>query len=1274
MCDIRPHRTHRTLLESALRITASHIINWVDNHSKEAQANLPRWIRRLCFDPNATRQLSFPSGDSTFMPGWDGVLFSDQGNAWIPKGASRWEIGCDQTVTAKANREYRKRTKSTSDEERHSCTFVFVSPRRWKGKRKWIAAQEARNEWAEVRAYDADDLEQWLEQTPAVALQFGEELGLSGPGIESLSRYWQIWSQQCAPAITADALFVDRIKIRDELSAKLSEVSPSSSSLTIRAESVEEAVAFCTATAIHLSSIQDEAVVVTDETGWRYVDANPQLRLVIAANAEVATRPVSRPKLLVVIPQATGNWTGKTYSDELTLERPGIYEYEKALVSIGVEESDARRLALNTGRSWTVFRRTNAINPAIRHPAWLDTPQANCLTLLCLLGAWNSRKDADKAVVTDLANRSYEDIEQDLHALAAMDDAPLLKIGDVWKAKSPLELLGQIGNRITTGQLDRFFSIAKTILETPDPQLELPDEERWKAQVYGKIHLHSGLLFEAICDSLIKLAVRGVELPALQNLHIDGRVDRLIHDLFDTADEIRWLSLASHLPALAEAAPDAFLKAIEKSLRQANPPVLHLISETGSTTGFGGRCWHAGLLWALETLAWAPNRLTRVALILAQLSHEPVKGNWSNTPASSLFGLFRSWLPRTAAGLPARIATLDKLIAHYPDVAFDVLIALGSGGPQMAGPAAQPKWREDDAGAGHGVTVAEVQAMQIAARERIIRLSHHNASRIASLLEHNVLTHQDDMPEVLSLMEPFSTKQAIDEDRDLLRKALRRVIHWRRNYDDAPTEELDRWLKPVEEMYERLAPHDLIVRHRWLFGNHWPELPCDDRLNDSNAKIELVTRARIAALSEIFRAQGMPGIEHLIETSTEPGSIGNPLVQAVGNTFPWSQWIADFGGEFLPMEKHSWCISSLLGSPGFADNKVLSSVIELGKTNSWSSEKLARLLALAPIHTQTWTLAQECGPEVEMHYWQQVRPGYWRYDTELGHIVESLLQAKRPRTALHCCEFDLDKMSSGLLMDALQHLLAGEEADVNMIDSWHLDKMLQRLEASSEIDRATLIQLEFSLFPALSYGYEGSARALYEGVMSEPELFKELICLTFKPDHGEREELTEATQAKAHVGWKILHACKRQPGTQDNGKIDPAEFARFIESARNLCMTVDRIGSCDRALGQIFAHGPADEDGTWPFLPAREILDGSDMDEMRSGFYIGTCNKRGVTCRSPCDGGELERTLATSYRDQAERMQSTHPNVAAVLESLAIWYERDGAREDVNANLRKEGF
>lgn len=1262
-----------------MRLTASHIVDWVNTHSKEAQTNLPRLVRRLCFDAEATRQLAFPSGDSSFVPGWDGVLSSERGNAWIPAGSSRWEIGCDQDVPGKADREYQKRTKQIDVDERLACTFVFVTPRRWTKKKEWIAEQNAKNEWADVRAYDADDLEQWLEQSPSVALQFGEELGLLGSGVESCFRHWQSWSQQCAPAITADALFMDRAEVQQNLVAKIREAisaSAASHPLAIRADSAEEAAAFIVATVLATGDLADQSLVVTDADGWRYVEANPQLKIAVAASPEVAQKPVLRVGLLVVVPHVTGNLSGNSEIAELVLERPSIYEFEKALVATGVEESDAKRFATSTGRSWTVLRRQRATNPAIRNPGWLNEPHSASLAMLCLLGTWNGDKEADRQVVSRLADRPYEEVEGDLRQLARLDDAPLLCIGSVWKAKSPLELLGLFGDRIKRDQLDRFFAIAREMLEAPDPQLELPDDERWMAQVHGKVHRFSGLIFNSICDALIKLAVRGPEQAGLDALRIEECVESLVHGLLNDADGIRWLSLASHLPSLAEAAPSAFLSAVEKSLQQVDAPVIRLISETGGS-GFGGRCWHAGLLWALETLAWDGRRLARVALILAKLSHEPIKGNWGNKPSGSLFGLFRSWLPQTAASLPDRIKVLDLLIRQDVDAAFGVLEGLASPwGRQFATPAVRPKWREDDAGAGNGVPHNEIVEMLDAAKVRLFQVCEGNASRIAALLQNNLLKNNEEMPSALALMALFTHPSAADEDREVLRAALRKTIHWHRNYDDTPPAELEAWLAQVEACYAALAPVGLVLRHRWLFESHWVELPSRERDDGVQARNDALVQMRTNALEELFKAQGLQGIEHLIAECKEPGTVGATLAGMEWGEVDWANWIVTKGDDYTPGLLMTWCIGGMLRAmPSPKSVELLRAVLSIGGQQGWHGAKKARFLSQARPDRETWQLASESGPETESAYWQCVRPEHWRHDEDLPFVLQRLLEAKRPRTLLQCCQYQIGQADLKQLFSALQQFMAGEEADGPMIDSWHLGEMLEQLEKSGEIERFALVQLEFGLFPALGYGQEERASALYESVMSEPPLFAELISLLYKPKHQEREEpLTEGARTAASHAWKIFHACERMPGTGNDGRIDADAFTLFVDSVRELCSQADRQAVGDLTLGEILAHAPADEDGTWPFAPAREVLDRSGSDDLRRGFSVGVFNKRGVTSRSPCEGGGQERDLASYYRGQAERVQYSHPNVAAMLEDVAKDYEHHGKREDNEAGLRKEGF
>lgn len=1258
-----------------MRITASHIVNWVNTRSKEAQGELSRLVRRLCFNPDATRHISFPAGDSTFMPGFDGIVEFDGVSAWVPKGTSGWEIGCEKEIKGKAVGDYTKRTGEISAEVRAKATFVFVTPRRWKGKAAWLEQRRAEGSWADVRAYDADDLEQWLEQSPVVALQFADELGLTGWGMVTLERYWASWSTQCAPTITEAAFLLDRDAVRNELIGRLQQKPGNNDAqqvVGLQAESVEEAVAFSAAVLSNHASLACQAVVITAPEAWRIVETNPAVRIAIAASTELAAIAPTRNELTIIAPYARGELGTKSAGITLTLPRQRIHAFKEALVTIGLDEADSHREALLAGRSWTVFRRQHAINPAIRHPAWIDHPAARSLSLICLIGAWHSNRASDCDWIATIAKRDYEEIERDLQQLASLDDAPILHIGSIWKARSPLELLNLCAGRITRDELNRFFEAAEAILSSPDPKLELPENQRWMAAVHGKVHPFSAFLVEAICDTLVKLAVHDDAHPQLRTLAVAARINHLVHTLLHGADPLRWLSLASYLPKLAEASPDSFLKAVEQSLAQAEPPVVRLILET-SSSGIGGRCWHSGLLWALEILAWAPNRLSRVALILARLSHVPVAGNWGNTAANSLLGLFRAWWPQTSACLAERLKVLTLLIQRDADRAFNVLIGLVNRGPQMAQPAACPSWRDDDAGTHGPVAQDEIETVIRFASDQIIQLSTGHTQRISALMHQNVCDWRAEHAALAALLSPYESVEATDDDREALRSALRPVIHWHRNYDDTLEAEGEAWLRDLEAAYDAIAPSDLLHRHRWLFEASWLDLP-EKHVNEQGIGATAQVR-RNAALNEIYGALGLEGIAQLIEQSAESWTVGWGLAQFSETAISWPKWLLQLAKD---PEMHGRSRNAVRGflaaCPTERSTAILQAMLALDE--SASPEDKGRLLVLARVEHALWKLAEHLGPDVKRAYWTEVPVGTWRVEAnDMNKVIQQLLDVDRPSSALVVCQFDYEVVEPPLLFEALWRFAAGDEPHNRLIQSWHIAKMIEFLEASDGIDKERLVQLEFGLFPLLRLDKAQKAISLFSAITTDPAHFIELLCILFKPRHGERTEpVTENLQAAAETAWDVFRACRRLPGTRDDGTIDAVAITQFVDELLARCRDVDRLEIGAEMLGQILAHAPADDDRSWPCLAVREVLERPELEDMRRGFRIGVFNKRGATWRSPTDGGEQERELSRSFAEKAAKIQHTHPLVASVLEDLSAGYLRDAHKEDIDARLNEEDF
>ena len=85
------------------------------------------------------------------------------------------------------------------------------------------------------------------------------------------------------------------------------------------------------------------------------------------------------------------------------------------------------------------------------------------------------------------------------------------------------------------------------------------------ARIHGKVLTHSELLRNGLAESL---ALVGSHSQALTSCSF-GKAAAVAHlavrDILDDADWVLWASLNDLLPLLAEAAPGAFLNAVEHS-------------------------------------------------------------------------------------------------------------------------------------------------------------------------------------------------------------------------------------------------------------------------------------------------------------------------------------------------------------------------------------------------------------------------------------------------------------------------------------------------------------------------------------------------------------------------------------------------------------------------------------------------------------------------------------------------------------------------------------
>ena len=176
-------------MNQPLLVDATDLAFWANR--RDAQALLPRLVRRLIHATvDHPKRICFRAGEGVQLGGWDGIVEIEQGNAFVPDGLSAWELSVEKKVKAKADSDYEKRCADPFGVDQSNATFVFVTARKWGGKDAWVMERNKEGTWREVRAYDADDMEAWLETAPPVHTWISILLGKHPEGARDVDGYW----------------------------------------------------------------------------------------------------------------------------------------------------------------------------------------------------------------------------------------------------------------------------------------------------------------------------------------------------------------------------------------------------------------------------------------------------------------------------------------------------------------------------------------------------------------------------------------------------------------------------------------------------------------------------------------------------------------------------------------------------------------------------------------------------------------------------------------------------------------------------------------------------------------------------------------------------------------------------------------------------------------------------------------------------------------------------------------------------------------------------
>lgn len=1285
-----PPADTKTYVPPFLGIKANQIENWID-HNITARTRLSVFLRTLVQSTgNGLSKVDFPGNDDAERPGWDGFVEVDEGTPWIPAGRSGWEFGVTENVKTKADGDFDKSAKALKKKERAETTFVFVTPRRWAGKSSWAAEAKAKNLWKDVRAYDASDLEQWLEQSLPAQAWFASETNIPAQHVRSLDKCWEDWANVSTPPLIG-TLFNSAIDAtKRTILSRLS--NPAEGPIRIAADSTEEALAFLAQLfsergGKELASYRDR-VLVFDQPGVLPSLAKGVatfIAVVFTREAERELAPYAKSlHSIVVYPRNAG-----TTDPDIILEPANYDTFNRSLEEMGKDRDTIARLANASGRSLTVLRRQLSSIDAVRIPVWAaDYQTATSLVPFLFVGAWNSQNEADRLGLSLLAGgRPYDELEKECQRLAQINDTPVWSVGTYRGVISKIDLLYAIAGVITPDELSQYFSMARMVLAEDDPALDIEEDQRWAASMHGKSREFSATFREGISESLVLLSVHGANLFK-KRLGVDTEFEavRVVRELLTPLTTRILEANDRDLPTYAEAAPDEFLSILERDLRTETPAVLGLLRPAG--VGMFGHPSRTGLLWALEGLSWSPDTLPRAAFILARLSQVEISDNWVNKPTHSLESIFRAWMPQTAASHEARVDLMKKLAEKFPDVAWRICVAQFGNHHQVGDYSHKPRWRPDGYGFGEPFpTWKPVIDFMREMVEMALTWKDHSLGMLSDLVERLHDLTDADQARVWALIEAWALGGASDADKAVMREKIRVTTLSRRAAMRAKKENVTSLATAGKAAYAALEPSDLLNKHAWLFRDGWVEESAEeiediDKI-DFRKREEHVQSLRTEALRGIRQQRGVAGLLELSERGKASWVIGVLAASAVLSEHELQELLrlalAPILAGMKDAHSHKNLIAGALRATAGDDKReaILKAVAA-----DLSEEDTVRLLVLAPYRKGTWNLVDALSETAQAKYWSDVAPD-WIHDSdaENSESVNRLLKAGRPRAAFACIRFEPGKLDVLVLFRLLSEMAQGgnDQPGHYQLEHYNVEEAFKYLNGSSVLTLDQKAGLEFAYIEVLarpwerreSYGIPNLERY----VEAHPELFVQAVAWTYRrkdgaTDPAELQVPSDRVEEMAKRGYKLLDALQRIPGHNDLGELEVARLAKWIATVRKSCAELSRTEIADICIGKLLSCAPVGKDGVWPCEPVRDVLEEIQSESMMQGAHTGVYNSRGVHWRG--EGGEQERELADKYRKWGQALQVTHPFLASkLLMNLVKTYEREADTEDIEAGIRR---
>lgn len=999
-----------------------------------------------------------------------------------------------------------------------------------------------------------------------------------------------------------------------------------------------------------------------DKASWQQVSETEKSPHILIADAELDFE-LNRSELLK---QARTNGHSSVYA--ATSPRPDVPEIVNLPQAQKFEvEELLKKHRFTAGQAATLAQQSNGeayllsqlLAGTSERREWAKGQVGYQLRHLALLGGWNDNYVPDTEAVTAIAGEPYDSWIGKVYPFSRESEPPIMLEGGAFRPVSRYETWQQLGSYLTDSDLTRFKDATLQILGKTDTRLNLPKERRLYAPMADDGNaIPSPLLRSGLAETLTLLAGQKNSLKTRVGL-AEYVAESVVVELLRPLNWQSWATLSNLMPALAEAAPDEFLGAVDRALNAETSPIEALFGQ--SEDPLFGRTYHTGLLWALEVLAWHPDYLSRVTLLLARMTPFRLPHNMVNNALNSLRSIFLTWFPQTLASVEQRHAAVKKLLEEHPDTGWRLLMAILPESHQTSTSNPKPAWRDWFGKEWTGQVTRHEMARQVMNYAQLaVTCAVGNTDKVTELLKRWDHLPREAVDQILSFLTSSSFTDRADEERFPIWEQLVNEVQKHHTHSTAD------WAMPEEEL-RRLAdaakviePKSSVVRNQRLFddyAHHFFET------SNYEAEERKLRETRELAVREMVAEVGLSGVINVAGRVKMPGDLGEALGR-IGS--------AETDRELLPNKllEENRAIARFIH--GYAWARYFSAGaqwLDSFDTAQWSVPQQAKFFALLPFQSAVWRRAESILKAKTMEYWRQIYPNVFQARADLKEAVEKAIEYRRGDIAvsgINAMRFNKEEVPASLALAAVQALLADYKKG-DHIEQHELLEAIKLLQKATDVDIEAVSTIEFQTLNLLEPFSGGSPVILERRLATDPTFFHNLVTRAFRSEKTIEQKQAETSSARDEMAghiFKLLYHWHTPPGKVSNEALDEGSLTSWMNEVERLCKESGHWKIAQQLVGSSFVSSPLGTEGLLKYRAAAKILDRSDTDDMRRGFTTALFNLRGVHSYT---AGKEELELAESYHKSADRFDvEGFTRIATSLRSLSESYRRESEREAKN--------